>query len=102
MEFNVVTICGSMRFYDLMHRLAEELTRLEFIVLMPFVTSTGDESPELKPMLDRMHLAKIDMSGYVAVVSDESGYYGESTEKEIKYAKEKGKSIKYFRLTRDV
>jgi len=85
-----VTICGSMRFFPQMLKVANELTTEGNIVLMPFVVT---ESPELKEMLDSMHKRKIDMSHTIYVVSDETGYVGESTKSEIAYAHSKGRRV---------
>lgn len=92
-DVKVVTVCGSMRFYSLMLRVAEHLTAEGVIVLMPFVSvHEKDQGGQCKRMLDKLHRDKIDMSDAIAVVTDESGYYGESTSGEIIYAHETGKS----------
>ncbi|MFC4666287.1 hypothetical protein [Falsiporphyromonas endometrii] len=49
----------------------------------------------IKEMLDKQHLAKIDLSDEIFVINP-GGYIGQSTSKEIKYAKEKGKKIHYL------
>lgn len=88
-EFPVVTICGSMRFYDRMLKVAEYFTARGSVVLMPFVTIAADEQGDsiVKEMLDRMHRQKIDMAALVIVVTDpETQYVGESTRAEIGYA----------------
>lgn len=87
-EFRVATICGSMRFYDRMLKVAERLTAEGVVVLMPFVTVAAvDQGDEFKAALDRMHRQKIDMSDRVVVVTDpETRYVGDSTRSEIDYA----------------
>jgi nucleoside 2-deoxyribosyltransferase len=95
-EFKVVTICGSMRYYDRMIKVAEYYTAAGSVVLMPFVTIAADKQTdsEAKAMLDRMHRQKIDMADAVAVVTDpETQYYGESTADEICYAENHGKAV---------
>ncbi len=83
----IVTICGSMRFYDLMLTVAADETRAGRMVLMPFaVVAPDDQDTEMKHMLDRLHREKIDLSSQVIVVSDQTGYYGASTAAEIAYA----------------
>lgn len=96
-EFDVVTVCGSMRFYKShMLDIAAELSRRGCIVLMPFVRFMPDEQVgnKTKEMLDRMHFAKIDMSDAIYVV-DVDGYIGDSTQNEIEYAADNGKRIYY-------
>jgi hypothetical protein len=94
-EFRVITICGSMRYYDEMLIAAQTNTRLGYIVLMPFVADFigGITANTTKIMLDKMHLAKIDMSQAVLIVGE---HVGESTSKEIAYAQETGKEIIYW------
>lgn len=87
-DFPTITVCGSMRYYARMLAVAAEFTAKGFVVLMPFCSE--DEGTDNKRMLDEMHLAKIDRSGYVVVVGK---HIGESTEREMAYAREKGKFI---------
>lgn len=95
MTFPVVTICGSMRFYNRMLKAAERLTAQGNIVLMPFVTTADtDRGHELKTMLDEMHRRKIDLAEMIVVVTDpDTMYIGESTNAEIQYANDNGKHI---------
>lgn len=96
--FPVVTICGSMRFYDQMLQVAEELTGAGTIVLMPFVYHNGGvklPGDARGEMLDRMHLAKIDLSEEIIVCTSYTGYVGESTAREIEYARSTGKTVTY-------
>jgi hypothetical protein len=87
----VVTLCGSMRFADLMLRVAARETARGVIVLAPFVVvATGDQDSALKAMLDDLHRRKIDMADRVVVVTDETGYWGASTAAEITYARRRG------------
>ena len=91
-EYKVVTICGSMRYYNLMLEVAQDLTGKGFIVLMPFVSDYigGKEEDSVKRMLDDMHKRKIDMSSEIVVVGS---HRGESTNSEIEYAKQQRKDI---------
>lgn len=93
-----VTICGSMRFYDLMLQVAERLTLEGQIVLMPFVVKRSADGgtahpPEVAEKLDVLHKRKIDLSRKIVVVSDHTGYFGDSTRSEIEYAERRGKGI---------
>lgn len=58
-------------------------------------TNDGDESTEVKQMLDRLHFAKIDLSDEILVVNV-GGYFGASTSREIAYAESKGKTVRFL------
>jgi hypothetical protein len=89
--FPIITVCGSMRYYPLMIRTAEQYTANGYIVLMPFVTvGATEQSGDVKEMLDKMHFAKIDMADSILVVGE---HRGESTLREIEYAKANGKKV---------
>lgn len=92
--FEIVTICGSMRHYEQMLVLAQELTGDGYIVLMPFVADyVGDKpSDATKVMLDEMHLAKMGMSNAVYVVGM---HRGESTKREIQWAEARSIPVHY-------
>lgn len=97
-QYPVCTISGSMRFFDVMLKAADQLSEQGWIVLMPFVTFVAqDQDSATKKMLDDMHFAKIDMSERVFVISNVDGYYGESTRGEIAYARETGKSVSFWK-----
>jgi hypothetical protein len=97
-QFPTVTICGSMRFYPRMLKLAAELTSSGRIVLMPHdasLTGIPDKTAsEHGAMLDAMHRAKIRASQSVHVVNT-GGYVGESTRSEIAYATSLGIPVEY-------
>lgn len=94
----IITISGSMRNFQPMLAVAEELTRQGGIVLMPFVRKGCDAAQA--EQLDALHLRKIDMSDAVVVASDELGYFGESTRSEIEYAERSGLPVTYARVIR--
>jgi len=90
----VVTICGSMRFFDQMLTVAAQETAKGHIVLAPFcVVAPEDQGDEHKAMLDRLHFQKIDMSDEVIVVTNQHGYVGDSTRREMAYAIGAGKFL---------
>lgn len=92
----VVTICGSMRFFNDMLFVASILTELGIIVLAPFsVVNSTLQGSSLKRKLDELHVKKIDMSEAIAVIR-RGGYVGESTTREIEYAESLGKDVYYY------
>lgn len=98
----VVCLCGSTRFVDQFNHWRKQLTYQGKIVLSIEIVTTQVASedpqhvdPEMKEMLDWLHLRKIDMADYVMVL-DVGGYIGESTKKEINYAESKGKRIEFL------
>jgi hypothetical protein len=85
-DFQVTTICGSMRYFGKMLEWADKLTENGYIVLMPFVTVIKPEDQATSPvkaMLDKMHFVKIEMSDCIHVIGS---YIGESTSREIAHA----------------
>jgi len=62
-------------------------------------TNDGDESTEVKQMLDRLHFAKIDLADEILVVNV-GGYVGSSTKREIAYAKKHGKRVRFLEENR--
>lgn len=97
----IVTICGSMRFFDQMLQVAADETAKGNIVLAPFsVVAPEHQSSEFKAMLDRLHVEKIDMAEKILVVTDQNGYVGDSTRREMGYALATGKGmdVREFRM----
>ena len=90
----IVTLCGSMRFFPQMLEAAAELTAQGCIVLSPFsVVAPEDQGGDFKAMLDQLHLRKIDLASRGLVVTDQDGYVGESTRREMVYATSAGKVV---------
>ena len=97
-KYNIITLCGSIKFKDEFIRVQEKLTLEGNIVFSPnFFNNIKKEDIDLetKKMLDKMHRQKIDMSDEIYVINPE-GYIGESTKSEIEYAKSKRKKISYL------
>jgi len=97
--FKVITLCGSTRFKDEFLETQKRLT-LEgnVVVSVGLFGHSGDDevwSEGVKDMLDRQHLAKIDLADEIFVVNV-GGYIGDSTRREIAYAEFKGKTITYM------
>ena len=101
-RYNIITLCGSIKFKDEFIRVQEKLTLEGNIVFTPnFFNNIKKEDIDLetKKMLDKMHRQKIDMSDEIYVINP-GGYIGESTKSEIEYAKSKGKNISYLESIR--
>ena len=97
-KYNIITLCGSIKFKDEFIKVQEKLTIEGNIIFTPNFFSNikkEDIDEETKKMLDGMHRQKIDMSDEIYVINL-GGYIGESTKAEIEYAKAKGKKISYL------
>lgn len=93
----VVTLCGSVRFWDKIQEMHERLElENEYVVIgiAPHVMERDFTEYE-EDLLDELHRAKIDLSDAIFVVNV-GGYIGKSTRAEIEYAKENGKEILYL------
>ncbi len=93
----VVTLCGSVRFWDKIQEMNEKLElENEYVVIgiTPHVMSR-DFTEHEEDLLDELHRIKIDLSDAIFVVNV-GGYIGKSTKAEIEYAKEKDKEILYL------
>lgn len=91
----VVTLIGSMRFWDEFITVANNMEREGISVLMPIKDPDGAKSADVRSNLDKTIRKKIDMSDEVFVINIDK-YVGPSTETEIKYAKSIGKPVKYL------
>ena len=97
--FKVITLCGSTRFKNEFLEAQKRLT-LEgnVIITVGLFGHSGDDvvwTEGVKDMLDRQHLAKIDLADEIFVINV-GGYIGDSTRREIAYAEFKGKTISYL------
>ena len=102
--FKVITLCGSTRFKDEFLEAQKRLT-LEgnVVITVGLFGHSGDDvvwTEGVKDMLDRQHLAKIDLADEIFVINVD-GYIGDSTRREIAYAEFKGKSITYLEECRN-
>ena len=97
--FKVITLCGSTRFKEQFLEAQKKLTLNGNIVIsVGLFGHSGDNealNDETKAMLDRQHLAKIDLADEILVINVD-GYIGDSTQNEIAYAKAKGKGVNYL------
>lgn len=97
MKRKVVTLCGSVRFWDKIQQISERLeleNEYAVIGITPHVMDR-DLTEHEKNLLGELHRTKIDLSDAIFVVNVD-GYIGESVKNEIEYAKEKGKEIIYL------
>lgn len=97
-KYNIITLCGSIKFKNEFIKVQERLTLEGNIVFTPnFFNNIKKEeiNEKTKNMLDEMHRQKIDMSDEIYVINL-GGYIGESTKSEVEYAKSKGKKISYL------
>lgn len=93
----VVTLCGSIRFWDKIQEMYEKLeleNEYAVIGITPHVMNR-DFTEHEEDLLDELHRIKIDLSDAIFVVNV-GGYVGKSTRQEIEYAKQKGKEIIYL------
>lgn len=99
----IVCLCGSSRFVDVMAVLAWELEKEgKIVVSLHLLPQWYDglecdhqaEAEGVAEQMDELHLRKIDLSDRVMVVNV-GGYIGESTAREIEYATETGKPVAY-------
>jgi hypothetical protein len=104
----VVCLCGSTRFREAFEIANMDETLRGNIVISvgmfghtdhpsgsKHVTADGDETQEVKKMLDELHLRKIDLSSEVLIVNV-GDYIGSSTRREIEYAYSKGKVVRFM------
>jgi len=101
---NVITLCGSTRFKSEFETWNSRLTLLGNVVISVGVFGHGYHpyhrekylDPK-KPMLDQLHMQKIDMADEIFVI-DPGFYVGESTRNEIDYARATGKGVRFLSM----
>jgi hypothetical protein len=101
-NYKIITLCGSTKFRDEYIAAQKRLTLEGNIVIsVGLFGHSGDDkgwSEHTKPMLDDMHLRKIDLADEIFVINV-GGYTGESTRKEIEYARKTGKKVSFLEQT---
>ena len=95
--YEVVTLCGSIRFKEDFLQVQKSLSLQGYIVISVgwFGESGEGITEEQKLMLDDMHKRKIDMADTVFVIN-KGGYIGASTRSEIEYAESHGKRLVFL------
>ncbi|MDO5557033.1 MAG: hypothetical protein Q4G05_02145 [Clostridia bacterium] len=91
----IVTICGSMKFKNMMMNIAKDLEIKNKYVVIQCVYSNDTFTEEEAQILADLHYNKIEISDAIYVVNV-NGYIGSSTNKEIEYAKKLGKEVMYL------
>jgi hypothetical protein len=93
----VITVCGSLRFEEIMKNYAEKLALEGNCVLSitSLAKSKDNYTDEEMHSLKMGHLKKIELSDAIFVVN-KNGYIGEAVKKEITYAKRHNKEIIYL------
>jgi hypothetical protein len=98
----IITLCGSTKFKTQYEQVNRVLELNDWVVLTVASYYHREKSSALrtwiernKGRLDRLHLAKIELSQAIVVI-DVGGYIGSSTRSEIRHARETGKSIFYL------
>lgn len=104
-DYKIITLCGSVKFWDEYRKWNAILTLRGYVVLSCGLSLKsgyedilkGYPSPldEIKQNLDYIHLRKIDLSDGIFVLNV-GGYVGESTKREIAYAESTGKTVEYL------
>ena len=89
-----VTICGSMKFWKEMQRIAFLLEIKHNMNVLQCVYNVDDLDITLmeRTFLDNAHYRRIELSDAIYVV-DIQGYIGNQTSKEIEFAKSRGKEV---------
>ena len=105
-KVEIVCLCGSSRFVDIMATVAWLIERDEGKIamglhLLPHWYPNAPahhlaEAEGVAEKMDELHLRKIDMADEVFII-DWHGYIGESTAKEIEYATAQDKILRYIR-----
>lgn len=95
----LVCLCGSGRFREAFEQ-AEFHETMAGKIVLTIGCNTKDIARDVdwshvKPMLDELHLRKIDLADEVLILNVD-GYVGESTRSEIEYAMRAGKVIRYL------
>ena len=89
----VVTLCGSMRFFEEMQNIAVELeTKHDYCVITPIGGSKKDMSSAAIEKLSEAHYRKIDIADAVYIVNI-GAYIGEAVREEIRYARLHNKEV---------
>lgn len=95
----VITICGSMKFYEKMKEKELDLIAQGYTVLMPVMTDAEVTDQTLK-LFKNTHMKKISVSNCIFVVNQD-GYIGKDTAEEIEFASHIGIRIYFMESNRN-
>lgn len=95
----IVCLCGSGRFRQAFED-AEFRETIAGKIVLTIGCNTKDVARDVdwsyvKPMLDELHLRKIDLADEVLILNVD-GYIGDSTARERTYAESLGKRVRYW------
>lgn len=95
----VITVCGSLKFYEEMMIATEKMELEGNCMLVPIYNPSrpnkDDFTEEEAQMLDKMHQERIKLADAIYVINVDN-YIGSSTQKEIEFAKSLNKEIIYY------
>lgn len=93
----VITVCGSLKFKEIMQEEAEKLALNGYCVLTPIFPFNKDLKVKKKYLdsFKKAHFKRIELSDAIYVVNKDS-YIGDSTKLEIDYATKLNKEIMYY------
>ena len=94
MKQKIITICGSMKFKDIMLKEYDRLSNKGYIVFLPILNLDTENNNDSEFSLN-LHKQKIDLSDIVYIINEDN-YIGKSTSKELEYAKLKNKVIMFY------
>lgn len=98
MKGKVITLSGSMKFWDEFIETGRRLSMDGHIILCPFKDTDPDNiTEERKKMHEEVHNQRIDMCDELYVLN-KNGYIGKSTINEILYAMKNNKSVSFMEL----
>lgn len=95
----VITICGSMKFYEIMKEKELDLITQGYTVLMPVMTNVEVTDRTLERFKET-HMNKIRRSDCIFVVNQD-GYVGKDTADEIEFASRIGADIYFMESNRN-
>lgn len=94
----VITLSGSMKYWNEFLNISSKLSSYGYIVLTPFpaiVDALDDTNNEKMKFYEELHKHRIDMSDMLFVINKD-GYIGDNTQREIEYAESKNIPIEYL------
>lgn len=100
MKHLIITLCGSMKHWEILLQEGTRLSDAGNIVLLPFKDAdfehlSGEKLIKRKEMHEEVHRQRIDLSDKVFIVN-KNQYIGKSTEDEIYYTFLSGKEIEFL------